>query len=219
MQDEFAKTSYTRSAAAAQAGVFGKEIVPVTIPGKRGKPDVTVSEDEEYKKVNFEKMKSLATVFQKEGGTVTAANASSLNDGAAACVLMSQKAVTKYGLKPIAKIVGYADAAIDPIDFPVAPAFALPKALSKSGLTKDQIAAWELNEAFSVVGVANIKELGLDPAKVNVNGGAVSLGHPIGMSGARIVNTLAHNLAPGEYGAAGICNGGGGASALVLQRL
>ena len=201
------------------SGALAKEIVPVVIPGKRGAPDVTVSEDEEYKKVNFEKFSKLATVFKREGGTVTAANASTLNDGASALVLMSEAAVKKHGVTPLAKIVAYADAATDPIDFTVAPALALPKLLERGGITKDQVALFEINEAFSVVALANIQELGLDPAKVNVNGGGVSLGHPIGMSGARIVGTLVHQLKPGEYGAAAVCNGGGGASSVLVQKL
>lgn len=218
-QDAYAINSYKRSALAAEAGIFAKEIVPVTIPGKRGQPDVIVSEDEEYKKVNFSKIPSLNTVFKKQGGTVTAANASTLNDAAAACVLMSEAAVKKTGVTPIAKIIAHADAATDPIDFPIAPAHAIPKLLKKAGLKKEDIASWEVNEAFSVVALANAKELGLDLSIVNINGGGVSLGHPIGMSGARIVNSLALNLKPGEYGVAGVCNGGGGASSILIQKL
>ena len=218
-QDAFARLSYERSAAAVASGALAKEIVPVVIPGKRGAPDVTVSEDEEYKKVNFDKFSKLATVFKREGGTVTAANASTLNDGASALVLMSEAAVKKYGVAPLAKIVAYADAATDPIDFTVAPALALPKLLAKGGITKDQVALYEINEAFSVVALANIQELGLDPSKVNVNGGGVSLGHPIGMSGARIVGALVHQLKPGEFGAAAVCNGGGGASSVLVEKL
>ncbi|KAI1294574.1 Acetyl-CoA acetyltransferase B, mitochondrial [Halotydeus destructor] len=217
-QDAYAKLSYERSARAASSGVLSKEIVPVVIAGKRGKPDVTVSEDEEYKKVNFEKMSTLNTVFKKNG-TITAANASSLNDGAAACVLMSQAAVDKYGVKPLAKIVGYGDGATNPVDFAIAPAFAIPIALKRAGLKIEDISLWEVNEAFSVVAIANMKELNLKVENVNANGGGVSLGHPIGMSGARIVNALALQLQPGQYGVAGICNGGGGASALVVQKL
>ncbi|KAF2356778.1 Thiolase [Trinorchestia longiramus] len=218
-QDEYALSSYAKSSAAWQAGVFSSEIAPVTIPGKRGKPDTVVSEDEEYKKINVEKFKKLATVFQKEGGTVTAGNASTLNDGAAAVVLMTAAAANSRGLKPLARIVGFADAATDPIDFPIAPAFATPKLLSLTGVSSDAVARWEVNEAFSVVVLANIKLSELDPDKVNVNGGAVSLGHPIGMSGARLVVHLAHTLKAGEMGVASICNGGGGASAIMLQKL
>ncbi|CAG2107500.1 unnamed protein product [Medioppia subpectinata] len=219
-QDEFAATSYKRSARAATAGAFKAEIVPVTIAGKRGKPDVTVTDDEEYKKVNFERMSSLAAVFKKDGtGTITAANASTLNDGAAAAVLMSAAAVKKFGVKPLAKVVAYADAGVEPADFGIAPAYAVPKVLAKAGLDKSQIAHWEFNEAFSAVGLANVKHLELDPEKVNPNGGAVALGHPLGCSGARIVNVLALHLKPNEYGMAAICNGGGGASAMLVQKL
>ncbi|XP_076030098.1 acetyl-CoA acetyltransferase 1 isoform X2 [Oratosquilla oratoria] len=218
-QDEYGLNSYKKSAAAWKAGVFKDEVVPVTIPGKRGKPDITVSEDEEYKKVNFDKFKKLATVFQREGGTVTAGNASTLNDGAAACVLMTAEAAERHGVKPLARIIGFCDAATDPIDFPIAPAHATPKLLEMTGVHKDDVAMWEVNEAFSVVVLANIKMCDLDPAKVNIHGGAVSLGHPIGMSGARIVGHLAHALQPGQKGVASICNGGGGASAIMLEKL
>jgi len=219
-QDQFAAQSYRRTAKAAGAGVFVEEIVPVVIPGKRGKPDVTVTEDEEFKKVNFERMSSLAPVFKKDGtGTITAANASSLNDGAAATVLMSAAAVKKFGAKPLAKVVAFADAGVEPADFGIAPAYAVPKVLAKAGVEKSQIAHWEFNEAFSAVGLANIKHLDLNPDKVNPNGGAVALGHPLGCSGARIVNHLALHLKPNEYGMAAICNGGGGASALMVQKL
>jgi len=187
--------------------------------GKRGKPDVTVSNDEEYSKVNFDKIPQLRAVFQPQDGTITAGNASTLNDGAAALVLMSSISAAKKGVTPLARIVSFADAAGAPIDFPTAPAYAIPKALDLAGVTKEQIALWEINEAFSVVVLANIKLLDIDPEKVNVDGGAVSLGHPIGMSGARITGHLVHRLKPGEYGCAGICNGGGGASAIVVQRL
>lgn len=218
-QDLFAINSYKRSAAATQNGVFKDEMIPVTIPGKRGKPDIVVNEDEEYKKVNFDKLRSLATVFQKEGGTVTAGNASSLNDGAAACVMTTSKTAERLGLKPLARVVSFADAATDPIDFPIAPAFAVPKVLERAGLKKEDVAMWEINEAFSVVVLANVKMLNIDPEKVNVNGGAVSLGHPIGMSGARIVNHMVSRLSPGQYGLASICNGGGGASAILIQKM
>ncbi|KAK7904238.1 hypothetical protein WMY93_016845 [Mugilogobius chulae] len=217
-QDAFAIGSYSRSKAAYESGVLAKEIVPVSIP-QRGKPDVVVSEDEEWRRVDFSKVPKLKAVFQKENGTVTAANASTLNDGAAALVLMTSDAAKKLNVTPLAKIVSFADAAVAPIDFPIAPAFAVPKALEAAGLTKDDIAMWEINEAFSVVVLANIKMLDIDPAKVNVNGGAVSLGHPIGMSGARIVGHMVHNLKPGQFGLAGICNGGGGASSIIIQKL
>ncbi|XP_048853667.1 acetyl-CoA acetyltransferase, mitochondrial [Brienomyrus brachyistius] len=216
-QDAFAINSYTRSKAAWESGLLAKEVVPVHIPQK-GKPDVVVKEDEEFRRVDFSKVPKLKAVFQKENGTVTAANASTLNDGAAALVLMTAEAAQRLSVTPLARIVAFADAAVAPIDFPIAPAYAVPKILKASGLKKEDIAMWEINEAFSVVVLANIKMLGLDPNKVNVNGGAVSLGHPIGMSGARIVGHMVHNLKGGQYGLAGICNGGGGASAILIQR-
>lgn len=217
-QDEFAIRSYKLSQKAAADGIFKKEIVPVSIPQKKGDPKV-VSEDEEYKRVNFDKFPELKPVFQKEGGTVTAANASTLNDGAAALVLMTGKKASQMGLKPLARILGFADAAIAPIDFPIAPAEAIPKLLKMTGVKKEDVHMWEINEAFSVVVLANIKALDLDPSKVNVNGGAVSIGHPIGMSGARITGHMVHNLKPGQKGLASICNGGGGASAILIERL
>ncbi|XP_044525052.1 acetyl-CoA acetyltransferase, mitochondrial isoform X1 [Gracilinanus agilis] len=217
-QDAYAINSYTRSKAAWEAGVFTDEITPVTITQK-GKPETVVKEDEEYKRVDFSKVPKLRTVFQKENGTVTAANASTLNDGAAALVLMTADAAKRLNVKPLAKIVAFADAAVEPIDFPIAPAYAVPKILKDTGLKKDDITMWEVNEAFSVVVLANIKMLEVDPKKVNINGGAVSLGHPIGMSGARIVVHMVHALKQGEYGLAGICNGGGGASAILIQKL
>lgn len=218
-QDNYAIESYKRSAAAAKDGVFAREIVPVTIAGKRGKPDTIVSEDEEYKKVNFDKLPTLNTVFKKENGSITAGNASTINDGAAAMVLASEEAVSRLNLKPLAKIIAYADAATDPIDFPIAPALAIPKLLEKGGIKKEDVSMWEVNEAFSVVALANAQILGIDTSKVNIFGGGVSLGHPIGCSGARIVNTMAINLSSGQYGIAGICNGGGGASSILIQKL
>lgn len=217
-QDAFAIESYTRSANAWKAGKFNDEVVPVTVKTRKG--DVVVSEDEEYKNVNFEKLKSLRPVFTKEG-SVTAGNASTINDGAAALVLMSAEKAKALGLKPLAKVIGYADAEQAPEWFTTTPAKAVPIAVQKAGLKMSDIDFVELNEAFSVVGIANTKMLGLDPAKVNVNGGAVSLGHPLGCSGARIVVTLLNVLKQngGKYGAAGICNGGGGASALVIEML
>ncbi|KFP32898.1 hypothetical protein N325_01959, partial [Colius striatus] len=216
-QDTYAIGSYTKSKTAWDAGILKNEIVPVTI-SKKGKPDIEVNEDEEYKRVDFSKVPKLKAVFQKENGTITAANASTLNDGAAALVLMTAEAAKRLKVKPLARIVAFADAAVDPIDFPVAPAYAVPKILSETGLKKEDIAMWEINEAFSVVVLANMKMLGIDPQKVNVNGGAVSLGHPIGMSGARIVVHMAHALKQGQYGLAGICNGGGGASAILIEK-
>lgn len=219
-QDAFAVQSYERSAAAWAAGKFREEVVPVSIPQRKGEP-VLFSEDEEYKAVKFDKIPALPTVFQKENGTVTAANASTLNDGASALILMSAEKAAGLGIKPLARIVSYADAAVEPERFTTAPSKALPLALKKAGLSKDEIDFFELNEAFSAVGLANSKILGLDPAKVNVNGGAVSLGHPLGSSGSRILVTLINVLKQnnGKYGAAAICNGGGGATAVVIENL
>ena len=216
-QDEFAVTSYQRAAAAWQAGRFADEVVAVAVPQRKGEP-IMVSEDEEYKNVFLDKIPSLRPAFDKEG-TITAANASTLNDGASALILASEEAVQKYGLQPIAKIVYYADAAQEPEWFTTAPSLAIPKALEKAGLTTADIDFWELNQAFSVVGLANIKILGLDPAKVDVNGGAVALGHPLGNSGSRVIVTLLNVLKQkgAKRGAAGICNGGGGASAMIVE--
>ena len=219
-QDNFAIQSYKRSAEAWASGKFKEEIVPVEIPQRKGEP-IIFAEDEEYKNVNFDRIGTLPTVFQKENGTVTAANASTLNDGASALVLMSKEKMEELGLKPLAKIVSYADAAHEPEWFTTAPAKALPIALKKAGLEVSDIDFFEFNEAFSVVGLANNKILGLDESKVNVNGGAVSLGHPLGSYGARIIVTLINVLKQnnGKYGAAAICNGGGGASAIVIENL
>lgn len=218
-QDEYAINSYKRSAEAWKSKVFESEIVPVSVPQKKGVPDVVFAEDEEYKRVNFDKFAKLATVFQRDGGTVTAGNASTLNDGAAALILTTQSVADKLKVKPLARIVGYADGACDPIDFPIAPATAIPKLLKQTNVSKDDVALWEINEAFSAVVVANSKLLDLDPSKVNIHGGAVSLGHPIGMSGARIVVHLVHALKPGQKGVASICNGGGGASSIMIEKL
>lgn len=215
-QDEYAINSYKRATEAWKNGVFKDEVVPVTIKDKKG--DKVVNEDEEYKKVNFDKLKTLRTVFKKEG-TVTAANASKLNDGASAVLMVSEDKLKSLNIKPLAKIVAYGDAATNPIDFSVAPGMVIPKMLKKAGLSLKDIALFELNEAFSLVPLASIKELNLDPSKVNVHGGAVSLGHPIGMSGARILTHLVHSLNKGEYGVAAICNGGGGASGMIIQKL
>ncbi len=216
-QDGFAIESYKRAAAAWEAGKFANEIVPVEVPQRKGDP-IVVSEDEEYKNVKMDRIPTLRPVFQKEG-TVTAANASTLNDGASALVLMSKEKMEELGVKPIAKIVSFADAAQAPEWFTTAPSKAIPKALKKAGLTKDDIEYWEINEAFSVVSLANLKELGIDADKVDVHGGAVSLGHPLGNSGSRIIVTLINVLQQngGKVGAAGICNGGGGASAMVIE--
>ncbi|WP_447642154.1 MULTISPECIES: acetyl-CoA C-acyltransferase [Chitinophagaceae] len=219
-QDRFAVQSYERSAAAWAAGKFEEEIVPVVIPQKKGEP-IVFAEDEEFKNVKFDRIPTLPTVFQRENGTVTAANASTLNDGASALILVSKEKMEQLGLKPLAKIVAYADAAQDPERFTTAPSKALPLALAKANLKKEEIDFFELNEAFSVVGLANNKILGLDANRVNVNGGAVSLGHPLGNSGSRIIVTLIHVLKQnnGKYGAAAICNGGGGASAIVIENM
>lgn len=217
-QDDFAIESYKRSAKAWSDKVFDAEIAPVTIQQKR-KPDVVVAEDEEYKRVNFDKFGKLSTVFQKENGTVTAGNASTLNDGGSALVLMTADKAAQLNLKPLARVVAFQDAETDPIDFPIAPALAVPKLLEKAGVKKEDVAMWEINEAFSLVVVANMRKMDVDPSKVNVHGGAVSLGHPIGMSGARIITHLAHALESGEYGCASICNGGGGASSILVQKL
>jgi len=218
-QDNFAIESYNKSANAWANGKFNNEVVPVEIPQRRGE-SIVFSEDEEYKNVNMDKIPKLRPVFS-QGGTVTAANASTLNDGAAALVLMSENKAREMNLKPIAKIKGYADAAQDPKWFTTAPAKALTKALAGAGISQKEVDYFELNEAFSVVGLANIKLLGLNPNRVNVNGGAVSLGHPLGMSGARIVIALTSILEQknAKIGAAGICNGGGGASAIVIERM
>ena len=219
-QDQFAIQSYKRSAEAWAEGKFKDEIVPVEILQRKGEP-IIFSEDEEYKNVNFDRISTLPTVFQKENGTVTAANASTLNDGASALVLMSKEKMEELGLKPLAKIVSYADAAHEPEWFTTAPAKALPIALKKANLDISEIDFFEFNEAFSVVGLANNKILGLDDSKVNVNGGAVSIGHPLGSSGSRIIVTLINVLKQNnaKYGAAAICNGGGGASAIVIENV
>ena len=216
-QDDFAIESYTRSGNAWKAGKFNDEIIPVAIPQRKGDP-ILFKEDEEYKAVNFAKVPELKAVFTKDG-TVTAANASTMNDGAAALVLMSKEKMTALGLKPIAKIVSYADAEQAPEWFTTAPSLAVPKAVAKANLKMSDIQYYELNEAFSVVGLVNMKKMNLDPSKVNVNGGAVSLGHPLGCSGARVIVTLINVLKQNKakYGAAGICNGGGGASAMVIE--
>jgi acetyl-CoA C-acetyltransferase len=216
-QDAFAIESYRRATEAWDAGKFDAEIVPVSVPQRRGE-DVVVNRDEEFTNVRLDKIPSLRPAFDREG-TVTAANASTLNDGASALVLASEEAVQKHGLKPLARLLATADAAQAPEWFTTAPSLALPKALRKAGLSNAEIDLWELNEAFSVVGIANNRELGLNPEAVNVNGGAVALGHPLGSSGSRIVVTLIHALRDRglSRGAAGICNGGGGASALVLE--
>jgi acetyl-CoA C-acetyltransferase len=232
-QDDHAIESYRRVERAYAEGKFDAELCPVTIKGKKG--DTVVKEDEEYKKVFYEKIRTLRPVFAKEGGSITAANASKLNDGASAVVLMTEEKMKALGVKPLARILGkfgisppkehalihftgFADAAAAPIDFPTAPTLAIPKALKAAGVSQEDVALFELNEAFSVVVRAAEKIMDIDPAKINALGGAVALGHPIGSSGCRIVVTLAHQLKEGEIGVAGVCNGGGAASAMVIQR-
>lgn len=217
-QDNFAIQSYERSAQAWETGKFDNEIVPVAVPQRKGDP-LLVSKDEEYTNVKLDKIPSLNAVFTKDG-TVTAANASTINDGAAAVILMSEEKALSLGLKPLAYIRSYADAAQEPKWFTTTPSKAIPKALEKAGLTLNDVDYFELNEAFAVVGLANAKILGLDNTKVNVNGGAVSLGHPLGCSGVRIIVTLLNVLEQnnGKIGAAAICNGGGGASAIVIEK-
>lgn len=218
-QDAFAIESYKRSQAAVNEGRFENEIVPVAIPQKKGDP-ILFAKDEEPFNVKFDKIPELKGAFIKDG-TVTAANASTMNDGAAALVLISKEKAEELGLKPIAKVVSYADAEQAPEWFTTTPALAVPKAVAKAGLKMEDISFWELNEAFSVVGIENSKRMKLDTAKVNVNGGAVSIGHPLGASGARIIVTLINVLKQNnaKYGAAGICNGGGGASAMVIENI
>jgi acetyl-CoA C-acetyltransferase len=216
-QDAFAIASYRRSQAAWAAGQFADEVVPVPIPQRKGDP-LMFGKDEEPFNVKFEKIPELKPSFQQDG-TVTAANASTLNDGAAALVLMSRRKAEEMGLEPLAKILSYADAEQAPEWFTTTPAIAVPKAVAKAGLRMEDIDYWEVNEAFSVVGIENTRRMKLDPARVNVHGGAVSIGHPLGASGARILVTLIHVLRQhnARYGAAGICNGGGGASAIVIE--
>ncbi|NQV53940.1 MAG: acetyl-CoA C-acyltransferase [Flavobacteriales bacterium] len=216
-QDKFAIDSYKRSAKAWENGWFNDEIVPVEIPQRKGDP-IIFAEDEEYKNVKFEKIPQLRTVFEKEG-TITAANASTINDGASALVIMSAEKAAELGLKPIAKIRSFGDAAQSSEWFTTAPSKAVPIALKRAGLEVSDVDFWELNEAFSVVSLANMKILGLDPEKVDVHGGAVSMGHPLGNSGSRIIVTLINVLRQhgGKIGGAGICNGGGGASAMIVE--
>jgi acetyl-CoA C-acetyltransferase len=219
MQDEYAINSYKRAEAAVAAGKFKNEIAPVAIPQRKGDP-VMVSDDEEYKSIKYDKVTSLSPVFDKEG-TITAANASTLNDGASAMILMSSKKAQELGLKPLAVIRGFGDAQQAPEWFTTSPAKAVPIALNNAGLSKNEIDYYETNEAFSLVALVNNQLLDLDPSKVNLNGGAVSLGHPLGSSGSRIMVTLINVLEQqnGKYGVASICNGGGGASAIVLEKV
>ncbi len=219
-QDEYAIKTYQKAQAATEAGVF-TEIAPIEVSGGRGKPPVKVERDQEVTNLNIEKLKTVRPVFIPNGGTVTAANAAPINDGAAAVVLVSEAKLKELGIKPLAKILGWGDAAHKPEHFTTAPALAIPKAIKHAGLTPADVDYYEINEAFSVVALANIKLLGLDPERVNVFGGSVAIGHPLGASGARIVTTLTSVLREkkGKVGVAGICNGGGGASALVIENL
>ncbi|CAX43676.1 acetoacetyl-coa thiolase, putative [Candida dubliniensis CD36] len=220
-QDEFAIKSYQKAGDALKQGKFKQEIAPVTIKGFRGKPDVVVEKDEEIEKFNEAKLKSARAVFQKENGTVTGPNASKINDGAAALILVSEAKLKELGLKPLAKINGWGEAARNPIDFTIAPALAVPKAIKHAGLTLDKVDFFELNEAFSVVGLANAEICQIPLEKLNAYGGAVALGHPLGCSGARIVVTLLSVLIQegGKIGCAGVCNGGGGASSIVIEKV
>lgn len=219
-QDKFAIESYRRASEAYKVGAFQNEIVPVQVPGRTKGEFTSVTEDEEYKKLKLDKIPTLKPAFDPKG-TVTAANASKLNDGASALVLMSAAKAKQLGVKPIARILGFGDAEQEPIQFPTTPSKAIPKALSNAGIKQEQVDYYEINEAFSVVNLANNKLLNLDPSRVNVFGGGVSLGHPIGASGARIITTLINVLHAknGKIGVAGICNGGGGASAIVVEKL
>lgn len=218
-QDTYAINSYQRAAASWKAGKFKDEVIPVEVKDRKGNVTV-IAEDEEYKNVNFEKIPALKPVFTKEG-TVTAANASTINDGAAALVLVSKEKADALGLKPLARIKGFADAAQEPMWFTTTPSLAIPKALKHAGINKEDVDFYEINEAFSAVAIANNIKLALDPERVNVNGGAVALGHPLGASGARIMATLLNvlNQRRGSIGVASICNGGGGASAIVLEKV
>ena len=216
-QDQYAIEAYKRAQSAWDQGKFNDEVMPLSIPQKKGAP-ILLDKDEEPWSVVFDKIPGLQPAFKKDG-TVTAANASTMNDGAAALVLMSKEKAEALGLKPIAIVMGYADAEQEPVWFTTSPALALPKAIEKAGLNKEQIDLWEINEAFSVVSIENAKRMGIQHGQLNIHGGAVSIGHPLGCSGARIVVTLIHALRQNKltYGAAGICNGGGGASAMVLR--
>lgn len=218
-QDEYAITSFHRAQRAWKEGKFQDEIAPVTIKGKKG--DTVISKDEGYENLREDKVPTLKPAFVKDGGTVTAANSSTFNDGASALILGSKNIAAEFGSgsRVLARIVSSADAAVDPVDFPVAPAKAVPIALERAGISKDQVSVWEFNEAFAAVIKANQKILGLDSRNVNLLGGAISLGHALGSSGSRILTTLLHQLEPGQYGVAAICNGGGAATAMVVQRI
>jgi acetyl-CoA C-acetyltransferase len=218
-QDEYAINSYLKAQKATEAGLFAAEIIPVEVSGGRGKPNKKIETDDEVKNLNIDKLKAMRPAFQPNGGTITAPNAAPINDGASAVVLVSEAKLKELGIKPLAKILGWGDASQKPSKFTTTPALAIPKAIKHAGITESQVDAYEINEAFSVVALANMKILGIDPAKVNINGGSVAIGHPLGCSGARIVTTLINVLQQqkGKIGVAGICNGGGGASAIVIE--
>ncbi|EHK98116.1 Thiolase-like protein [Glarea lozoyensis ATCC 20868] len=220
-QDDYAIKSYQKAQAATESGLFKNEIVPVEVSGGRGKPNIKIEKDDEVKNLNIEKLKAMRPAFQPNGGTVTAPNAAPLNDGAAAVVLVSEAKLKELGLKPLAKILGWGDASKTPSEFTTAPALAIPKAIKHAKINASDVEFYEINEAFSVVALANMKILELDASKVNVHGGSVAIGHPLGCSGARIVTTLVNVLKEknAKIGVAGICNGGGGASAIVIESL
>lgn len=218
-QDDYAILSYKRTEKAYESNVFANELVSVSLPQKHGLPPLLVTEDEEYKRCDFEKMRKLPPVFQKSNGTVTAGNASTLSDGAAALLLMTAQAAQRLNVTPIAKVIGYAEVEINTIDFPEAPSVAIPKLLQVTGVNKEDVALWEINEAFSVVAIVNQRLLDIDIEKYNIHGGAVSIGHPLGMSGARLVAHLVHSLKKGEKGVAATCNGAGGASAIMIEKI
>lgn len=220
-QDDYAIKTYQKAQKATEAGLFKNEIVPVEVSGGRGKPNITVDRDDEVKNLNIEKLKAMRPAFQPNGGTVTAPNAAPINDGASALVLVSEAKLKELGIKPLAKIIGWGDAEKTPSEFTTAPALAIPKAIKHAGIEASAVDFYEINEAFSVVACANVKILGLDFEKVNVHGGSVAIGHPLGCSGARILTTLINVLRErkAKIGVAGICNGGGGASALVIESL
>ncbi|CAF0925545.1 unnamed protein product [Rotaria sordida] len=215
-QDVYAKRSYERTIKAWKEGIFKDEIIPITVTTKKN--ETVVDQDEEFKKVNFEKMKTMKSFFV-QNGTITVANASKMSDGAAVCLLMTRQAVDALGCKPLARVVAFADAETNPIDFSIAPTMAISKLLKMVNVNKDDIAMWEVNEAFSAVALVSAKLLGINQDKLNIHGGCVSLGHPFGMSGARLVVHLCHSLKKGEKGVAGICNGGGGASSILIEKL
>jgi acetyl-CoA C-acetyltransferase len=220
-QDDYAIKSYQKAQAATESGLFKNEIVPVEVSGGRGKPNIKIEKDDEVKNLNIEKLKAMRPAFQPNGGTVTAPNAAPLNDGAAAVVLVSEAKLKELGIKPLAKILGWGDASKTPSEFTTAPALAIPKAIKHAKINASDVEFYEINEAFSVVALANMKILELDASKVNVHGGSVAIGHPLGCSGARIVTTLVNVLKEknAKIGVAGICNGGGGASAIVIESL